>query len=87
MKRIDSFYVIPGYTFFYWGFTFPKKFNEDFKKFFDFKEGNLNKDIKIKINNKFHPAKIRLARINDSSGNTKNKWGKREVVQIFYDRE
>ena len=28
-----------------------------------------------------------MARINDSSGNTKNKWGKREVIQIFYDRE
>lgn len=87
MKTIDSFYVIPGYTFFYWGFTFPKKFNEDFKKFFDFKEGNLNEDVEIKINNKLYPAKIRLARINNSSGNTNNKWGKREVIQIFYDRE
>jgi len=27
--KIDSFYVIPGYTFFYWGFTLPKKFYPD----------------------------------------------------------
>lgn len=87
MNKLDSFYVIPGYTFFYWGFTFPKKFNGDFINFFALEEGNLFCDIKIKINNKFYPAKIRIARIKKSAGRTENQWKERNVVQVFYDRE
>ena len=50
--KIDSFYVIPGYTFFYWGFTLPKKFYPDYINFFKFKESNLNVDIEPIINSK-----------------------------------
>ena len=90
MQPLDSFYVIPGYTFFYWGFTFPKKFNEDFIKHFALGEGNLVVQIEIKINGKWFPAKIRLARINNTGkfeGRLDNKWREREVVQVVYNRE
>ena len=71
---LDSFYVIPGYTFFYWGFTFPKKHYNDFIDYFDFKEGNLVENITIKIKNRKYDAKIRMARIDNT--------GKFKVVQI-----
>lgn len=90
MEKLDSFYVIPGYTFFYWGFTFPKKFNSDFISFFDLKEGHLVEKIEIKINGKLYPAKIRMTRINNSGkfeGRSDNQWRERNVVQVFYDRE
>ena len=49
--KIDSFYVIPGYTFFYWGFTLPKKFYPDYINFFNFKESHLNTIFeKLEIN-------------------------------------
>lgn len=87
---LDSFYVIPGYTFFYWGFTFPKKFNQDFIDFFDLKEGSLVQEITLSISGKKYPAKIRMARINNSGkfdGRSLNKWPERNVVQVFHDRE
>jgi hypothetical protein len=80
-KKLNSFYVIPGYTFFYWGFTIPKRENPYFIKYFKLKRGNLNKDIKLIINNKEYSAKIRLANI------TTKKFPNRKVIQIFYDRE
>lgn len=40
--KIDSFYVIPGYTFFYWGFTLPKKFYPDL--FSQFKYNSYGKN-------------------------------------------
>lgn len=90
MGDLDSFYVIPGYTFFYWGFTFPKKFNDDFISFFDLKEEHLVEEISIKINGKFYPAKLRMARINNSAkfeSRSDVKYPERNVVQVFYDRE
>ena len=88
--KIDSFYVIPGYTFFYWGFTLPKKFYPDYINYFNFKESHLNTDIILKIDGKKFPAKIRMARINNK-GTGKNrsdiKYPERNVVQVFYDRE
>jgi hypothetical protein len=90
MKKLDSFYVIPAYTFFYWGFTFPKKFNDDFIDFFGFKEGHLLNEIFISINGKKYPAKIRMARINNKGkfeGRSEKKWRERNVIQCFYDRE
>lgn len=90
MQLLDSFYVIPGYTFFYWGFTFPKKFNEDFIEHYALGEGNLVVQIEIKINGKWFPAKLRLARINNTGkfeGRSDNQWREREVVQVVYNRE
>lgn len=82
MKRnkLDPFYVVPAYTFFYWGFTLPKRFYIDFIDFFDLNNGLQNTPIKLKINNKKYDAKIRLVKQD-------NKWSKREVVQIYYDTE
>ena len=88
--KIDSFYVIPGYTFFYWGFTLPKKFYPDYINYFDFKSSNLNSDIILKIENKKFPAKIRMAQINNtgtSKSRSNVKYPERNVIQIFYDRE
>lgn len=80
MKKLDSFYVIPGYTFFYWGFTLPKKYYDDFIGYFDLDHGKQSYDIKLVINNKKFKAKVRLVKQD-------NKWSKRNVIQIFYDRE
>ena len=90
MKKLDSFYVIPGYTFFYWGFTFPKRHYAEFIDFFDFQEGQLIQDIRIKVNGKFYPAKIRMARQNNSGkfeGRSDRQYPVRNVVQIYYDSE
>ncbi|MDP7465469.1 MAG: GIY-YIG nuclease family protein [Candidatus Marinimicrobia bacterium] len=87
---LDSFYVIPGYTFFYWGFTFPKKHYNDFIDYFDFKEGNLVENITIKIKNRKYDAKIRMARIDNTGkfeSRSNRKYPERNVVQVFYDRE
>lgn len=90
MKKLDSFYVIPGYTFFYWGFTFRKRHYPEFIHFFDFKEGHLIQDIRIKVGGKFYPAKIRMARQNNSGkfeGRSDRQYTVRNVVQIYYDSE
>lgn len=81
MKKLNSFYVTPGYTFFYWGFTIPKSEYPILIKYFRFKSNNLIKDIVIHINNKRYPAKIRLARI------TTKRFPNRKVVQVYYDTE
>ncbi len=90
LESLTFFYVVPAYTFFYWGFTIPKRFNREFAKFYNLAEGHLVENILLVINNKKYPAKIRLARI-DNTGTSKNrstnKWPEREVIQIFYDRE
>jgi len=87
---LDSFYVIPGYTFFYWGFTIPKKHYDEFIEHFQFKEGQLVQDITIKINNKKFDAKVRMARIDNSGafeGRSNRKYPERNVIQVFYDRQ
>ena len=38
VEKLDSFYVIPGYTFFYWGFTLPKKHYDEFIDLFNFND-------------------------------------------------
>lgn len=78
---LDSVYVIPGYTFFYWGFTLPKRTYPNFIDHFGLKEGNLVSRIKLTIGNKRYDAKIRMARI------TTKRFPNRNVVQIFYDTE
>ena len=88
--KIDSFYVIPGYTFFYWGFTLPKKFYPDYIDHFKFDESNLNADIFLIIRGRKFPAKIRMARINNkgkSKSRSDVKYPERNVIQVFYDRE
>ena len=90
MKTLDSFYVVPGYTFFYWGFTFPKKHNDEYIDFFNFNAEHLVEKITIKINNKKYPAKIRMARINNKGkikGRSDRIYPVRDVVQVFYDGE
>ena len=88
--NLSTFYVVPGYTFFYWGFTLKKETYPEFKKHFSLKEGNLVTPITLEINRKKYNAKIRIARINNK-GKIKNRsetiYPEREVVQIFYDQE
>ena len=87
---LSSFFVIPGYTFFYWGFTLKKENYAEFISFFDLKEDNLFESITLEINRKKYNAKIRIARQNNQ-GKGKNRsdvqYPVRDVVQIFYDRE
>lgn len=88
--NLSPFYVVPGYTFFYWGFTLKKSVYDEYKKFFGLKSGSLVKPIELEIGRKKFDAKIRIARINNQ-GKIKNRsstiYPEREVVQIFYDGE
>ena len=90
MSNLSSFYVVPGYTFFYWGFTLRKSVYDEYKKFFNLKEGSLLKPIKIEINRKKFDAKIRIARINNQGkiiNRSSTIYPTREVVQMFYNQE
>ncbi len=79
---LDSFYVVPGYTFFYWGFTLPKKEYINYTRYFRLSHGPQNRDIILIINNRKYAAKIRL--VKEKAG---AHWKARNVVQIFYNRE
>jgi len=87
---LSSIYVVPGYTFFYWGFTLKKDLYPEYIEFFNLGEGNLVVPIKLKIKGKLYDAKIRVARINNK-GKIKNRsdtiYPERDVVQIFFDQE
>ena len=90
LDKLDSFYVIPGYTFFYWGFTLPKKHYDEFIDFFNFNDKKLVDKISLKIDGKKYPAKIRMARINNKGtmkGRSDKKYPERNVIQIFWDKE
>lgn len=80
-EKLDSVFVVPGYTSFYWGFTLTKSVYQNYIKYFNLGTKRLTKPIKLRIGNKFYDAKIRLARI------TTSNFPNREVVQIFYDTE
>ncbi len=90
MNKLSSFYVVPGYTFFYWGFSLQKAVYSEYIKFFNLNEKTKFNEIILLINGKKHKAKIRIARINNK-GKIKNRsktiYPERDVVQIFYDRE
>ena len=61
--NLNTFYVVPGYTFFYWGFTLKKETYPEFKKHFSLKEGNLLAPITLEINRKKYDAKIQLKKL------------------------
>ena len=87
---LSSLYVVPGYTFFYYGFTLQKAFNQEYIKHFDLSISDRTKPIKLQIKNKVFDAKIRLVSI-DNSGKSKNRssveYPVREVLQIFWENE
>ena len=51
-QPLTPFYVVPGYTFFYWGFTVAKRHNPEYMKFFDLNSENKVVPITIKIGNR-----------------------------------
>ena len=87
---LSSLYVVPGYTFFYYGFTLQKAFYQEYIKHFDLSISDRTKPIKLQIKNKVFDAKIRLVSI-DNSGKSKNRssveYPVREVLQIFWENE
>tara|TARA_B100000941_G_C28442260_1_gene520330 strand:+ start:139 stop:990 length:852 start_codon:yes stop_codon:yes gene_type:complete len=90
MNKLSSFYVVPGYTFFYWGFSLQKAVYSEYIKFFNLNEKTKFKEIILLINKKEYKAKIRIARINNKGiikNRSKTIYPERDVVQIFYDRE
>ncbi len=87
---LTPFYVVPGYTFFYWGFTIAKRHYEEYIDNFDLSPDNLVVPITIKVGNKKLPAKLRMAQINNKGefeGRSDRKYPERNVLQIFWDRE
>jgi hypothetical protein len=87
---LSSLYVVPGYTFFYYGFTLQKAFYQEYIKHFGLSVSDRTKPIKLQIKNKVYDAKIRLVSI-DNSGKSKNRssveYPVREVLQIFWENE
>ena len=87
---LSSLYVVPGYTFFYYGFTPQKAFYQEYIKHFGLSISDREKPIKLQIKNKVFDAKIRLVSI-DNSGKSKNRssveYPVREVLQIFWENE
>ena len=63
--NLRSFFVVPAYTFFYWGFTLKKDTYPSFINYFKLGEGNLEIPITLEINRKKYSAKLRVARINN----------------------
>ena len=89
-QPLTPFYVVPGYTFFYWGFTVAKRHNPEYMKFFDLNSENKVVPITIKIGNRKLPAKIRIAQINNTGsfeGRSERQYPVRDVVQIFWNNE
>ena len=89
-QPLTPFYVVPGYTFFYWGFTVAKRHNPEYMKFFDLNSENKVVPITIKIGNRKLPAKIRIAQINNTAsfeGRSERQYPVRDVVQIFWKNE
>ena len=88
--KLNSFFVVPAYTFFYWGFTLKKETYPELIEYFKLSEGNLLYPITLEINKKKYNAKIELARINNK-GKIKNRSSKiypvRDVVRIRYAQE
>ena len=87
---LTPFYVVPGYTFFYWGFTIAKRHYGEYIDNFDLSSDNLVVPITIKVGNKKLPAKLRMAQINNKGefeGRSDRKYPERNVLQIFWDRE
>lgn len=88
--KLNSFFVVPAYTFFYWGFTLKKETYQELIEYFKLSEGNLLYPITLEINRKKFNAKIELARINNQ-GKMKNRsstiYPERDVVRIRYAQE
>ena len=60
--KLSSFFVVPAYTFFYWGFTLKKETYPEIIEHFQLGEGNLVVPITLEINRKKYNAKLRVAR-------------------------
>ena len=64
-QPLTPFYVVPGYTFFYWGFTIAKRHYPEYIEYFRLDPDNLVVPITIKLGNRKLPAKLRMAQINN----------------------
>jgi hypothetical protein len=87
---LSSSYVIPGYTFFYYGYTLQKALYPEYIKHFKLTKKERIKSIKLKIKNKTFDAKIRLVSIDNSSKSKKRsnvKYPVRDVLQIYWENE
>lgn len=76
--NLRSFFVVPKYTFFYWGFTLPKDHYAEIKQYYNFKNSKT-KNIKLQIKGKEYDAKLLL-----SKNSATDKWQAREVIRINY---
>ena len=89
-STLNSSYVVPGYTFFYYGFTLQKSLYPEYIKHFKLTKKQRIKPIKLKIKNKIYDAKIRLVSIDNPSTSlkrSKTKYPVRDVVQIYWQNE
>ena len=83
-EKLSSIYVVPKNTFFKWGFGFRSindknaSKNNEYVKFFDLLgNGGQTKKIKLVIEGKEYPARIRIIRQD-------NQHSVRDVLSIFW---
>ena len=80
-ETLESIFEIPGYTFFYWGFTLPKRRYPEFVRYFGLGEGKKIVPVKLLITGREYDAKIGLIRISSP------KYPNRDVMRLYYDSE
>ena len=80
-ETLESSFEIPGYTFFYWGFTLPKRRYPEFIHYFVLGEGKKIVPVKLLIGGNEYNAKIGLVRISSP------KYPNRNVMRLYYDGE
>ena len=75
-KKINIFYKIPNYTFFYWGFPIEKEHVDEIKNYFSLSVGNKStQDICLEVEKKKYNAKLNLMRQKNG----------REQLRVTYD--
>ena len=80
-ETLESIFEIPGYTFFYWGFTLPKRRYPEFARYFGLGEGKKIVPVKLVIEGKEYDAKLGLIRISSP------KYPNRDVMRLYYENE
>ena len=77
-ETLESIFEVPGFTFFYWGFTLPKRRYSDLIRYFGLSDEKRSVPVKLVVSAKEYEAKIELVRIKSP------KYPNRDVIRLYY---
>ena len=80
-REPQSVYVVPGYTFFYYGFDIPKRQAKSYKTYFRLSTKKKSESVRLQVGGRFYNARLRVAYQRSP------KYPQRQVLQIFYNNE